>query len=80
MTLVKVVPKSKRAENRVREHGEVMELLMTDNPHMGKGSFLVRSLNDTFTLVKTKGKWVGWFTQHDASYELTNELKGDRIE
>ena len=77
MRLIKVIPLCNRAKNRIREHGCVMELLMTDSPSYGSGSFLVRSLNDTF---KDSGKWIGWFKVNEANYELTHSTKGGNIE
>lgn len=65
MKTVKIVPKSKRAKDRIREHGPIMELL-ADKEHM----FMVRSLEQSFTYRKdVMGFWLGWFTKEEAGYE-----------
>jgi len=69
MKLVKIIPKSQRAKNRVNEHGAVQEILV-DKPN----SFMVRSLNQTWKYPDgTMGKWVGTFTNEEASYEEVND-------
>lgn len=60
--LIKIIPKSSRAKNRVKEHGEVMVFIKQEN-----GRFLVESVNNTFN---TK-KWLGWFGVHEATYEVS---------
>jgi hypothetical protein len=58
---VKILPKSQRAKNRVREHGEVM-LLRRLHPN---DRFLVESLGNTWNGTT----WAGWFRFEEASYE-----------
>jgi hypothetical protein len=50
---VKVIPRSKRAEERVKQHGNVMELIQVKGDR-----FLVKSLEPT---MKGKEHWLGWF-------------------
>jgi hypothetical protein len=65
MKLVKVIPKSQRAKNRVKEHGETMEILL-DNSE----TFMVRSLEKTWSYPDgSKGKWLGNFTKEEATWE-----------
>lgn len=65
MNLVKIIHKSKRAKTRVKEHGEIMELLMDKGD-----TFLVRSLEDTFVYREgVTGKWVGTFSKEEAEWE-----------
>lgn len=66
---VRITPKSQRAKNRVREHGEVMQLIREEN-----GKTLFHSLNDTWRLSKDKMMpWGGWFSLEDASWEPIKE-------
>jgi len=66
MKLVKIIPKCKRAKNRVKEHGEVMDLLGCNDK-----DFTVRSLKETFKYRENLvGTWVGTFTEEEADYEL----------
>jgi hypothetical protein len=65
MKLVKLTPKCQRAKNRVKEHGETMEILL-DFPD----KVMVRSLNDTWTYPDgSKGKWVGTLRKEEAEWE-----------
>ena len=58
MVKVKIHPKTKRAKNRVREHGDVMTFIKA-NPD---GSVLVESLGNT-----CQGeKYWGWFKKEEA--------------
>jgi len=62
---VKILPKSKRASDRITQHGEVM---MKEDE---KGDmFFVRSLNKTF-----RGEeWAGWFNQKtEAGFKVIKE-------
>lgn len=65
MNVVKIIPKSQRAQNRVGEHGEEMELLDSKSD-----SFMVRSLKETWKYREgVMGKWVGTFRNEEAEYE-----------
>ena len=65
LSTVKIIPKSQRANNRINEHGEEMELLLDSGDR-----FYVRSLKNTFSYSKLgMGKWLGWFTKEQADYE-----------
>jgi hypothetical protein len=65
MNIVKVIPKSQRAKNRVIEHGEQMELLVDS-----QDSFMVRSLEDTWKYREgVFGKWVGTLSKEEAEWE-----------
>lgn len=55
---IKVVPTSRRAKNRVNEHGEIMELI-EERPD----KFLVKSLNKTWN--KNTDFWMGWFNREN---------------
>jgi hypothetical protein len=62
---VRVIPKSKRAEERVKAHGQVMLL-----EQIKGDKFLVKSLNKTW-----RGEeWLGWFdTNTEASFKEVKE-------
>jgi hypothetical protein len=65
MKLIKIIPKSQRAKNRVREHGVTMELLLDRGD-----SFIVRSVEDTFkSQDATMSKWIGTFKEEEAAWE-----------
>jgi hypothetical protein len=53
MKKVKVIPRAKRAKERVAQHGEVMELVKIKGDR-----FLVKSLKPT---MKGNEHWLGWF-------------------
>jgi hypothetical protein len=59
---VRILPKSKRAKDRVQQHGSVMNFVKTSGD-----KFLVESLEGTFR----KGeKWTGWFDMEtEAGYK-----------
>lgn len=67
---VKLIPKTQRAKNRVKEYGDTFYLL--DN----KGyKILVEEiyLGNGFSSVK-KEVWMGWFNKHEAEWqEITKE-------
>lgn len=54
MQIVKLIPKTQRAKNRVREHGDIFKVERFDKPQCFKGrpSVCVRSVEDG---------WQGWF-------------------
>jgi hypothetical protein len=56
-----VTPKSQRAKNRVREHGDTF-LLVQDRT----SKICVESLKKTWQ----GQKWLGWFTIDDANWEI----------
>ena len=63
---VEIVPKSKRARERVKVHGTEMELL-DDGPN----AFRVRSLEMTASWQGVKEFWEGWFNKEtEASFRL----------
>lgn len=65
MKLVKIMPISKRAKNRVKEHGGIMEILVDK-----ANSFMVRSVNDSWKYPNGEtGKWLGTFTKLEAQWE-----------
>lgn len=58
--LVKVIPKSKRAKERIKQHGDTM-ILRQALP----GKVQVESLSNTW-----RGeKWGGWFTDDEATVQ-----------
>ena len=65
-TRVKIIPKCKRAENRVKEHGEVMRL-MEKHPAYG---ILVQSIKETWGSAGRKENWMGWFKDTEADFEV----------
>jgi len=69
MNLVKILPKSQRATNRVHEHGEVMQFIRRDTID-GHKAILVKSLDKTWTLKPgIKEVWGGWFKDTEADFE-----------
>jgi hypothetical protein len=59
--LIQIIPKSIRAKNRTKEHGEVMCLTKETPTH-----FLVISLDNTWQGVQ----WMGWFNKEtEATYK-----------
>ena len=64
MNLVKITPKTKRAKQRVKSHGEIMILIKVK-----PDSFLVESLSKTYR----NTTWAGWFTNNEADYILVTE-------
>lgn len=73
MKLVKLIPKSNRAKNRIKEHGQTMEILLDKSD-----SFMVRSVNETWMYQDgTKGRWLGTFGKEEAAYEEVNNDSDD---
>lgn len=60
-TDIKIIPLSQRAKNRVKEHGEIMELITISNDKI-----LVKSLNKTWN--NNTDHWSGWFTNKEAQF------------
>ena len=67
---ITIKPISKRARERVRQHGRVMRLLRVDI-FQGKKSVLVESLSKSWSLKPgTKTTWSGWFTPQEANWTI----------
>lgn len=60
---VEIIPKCKRAKERVAMHGKIMNLLKQEPD----GKFLVESLEETY---RKNQKWLGWFTQQEAEFKF----------
>jgi hypothetical protein len=58
--LVRIIPKSRRAKNRVSEHGEIMEKVREGTP---------QCLNMKAMLFKANDGWEGWFTELEIDIE-----------
>lgn len=69
MSKVNIIPISKRAKERVKQHGTIMLLKETRHDR-----FLVESLDNTWH----GQKWMGWFTYEEATYSL-NALSDDGL-
>ena len=66
MNKVKVIPRSKRADERVKQHGNIMELIQVKGDR-----FLVKSLERT---MKGNDYWMGWFElEVDARFKALNQ-------
>ncbi len=61
---MKIVPKSKRAKERVRQHGEEMHHIQ-DGKRDGRSAVLVRSKNKTGA---GRQHWYGWFTDEEIEF------------
>ena len=61
---IKIIPKSQRAKNRVKEHGEVMQKMpdATNSSFRGEKAHLLHSL-------KEGDDWFGWITISEADFE-----------
>jgi len=58
---VVLTPKTQRAKNRIKEHGNIMTLIRLANRD-GKNSLLVESLEETWSLKPgVRQHWMGWF-------------------
>lgn len=68
MSLIQIIPKSKRARNRIHEHGEVMELVERGT-FQGQRAIRVMSLRETWGSPGRKQNWHGWFTESEADWE-----------
>jgi len=67
---VKIIPKQKRAKDRINSHGKFMSLLDVDF-FRGDKSFFVESLDETFRVNKNlKTTWSGWFSFSEADFEI----------
>ena len=65
---VKILPKSQRAKNRVKEHGEVMTF-----EDINLRGNLFKSLEKTWNGPDGKDFWSGWFTDEDADFVKVEE-------
>jgi len=61
---VEIVPITKRARERVKQHGKIMLLVRIDT-FDGEPAILCESLKQT---AAGKKKWGGWFTAREANY------------
>ena len=59
---VEIIPKCKRAKERVRMHGNIMHLLHQEFD----GKFLVESIENSYN---GREKWMGWFTRQEAEFK-----------
>ena len=66
--LIKILPKSARAKNRVREHGEVMQAEIANSIFQGKPAHLLRS-------IKEGDDWFGWITEDEADFKIVHFTK-----
>jgi hypothetical protein len=69
MQKIRIIPKTTRAKNRVREHGEIMFLVREDF-FRGEMAILVESLEETWQGTTPPSKWGGWFKNSEADFEL----------
>jgi hypothetical protein len=65
---MKIIPKSQRAKNSVREHGEIMEVEIGNSIFQGKEAHLLKS-------IKPNDDWWGWLTVDDADFEIVHTNK-----
>lgn len=69
---IRLIPKSRRAKNRVAEHGNQFTLMREENRN-GKKCILVESLFESWKLkVGVMQHWVGWFDETEAEWEKVN--------
>ena len=61
MEKIKIVPTSRRAKDRVRQHGDEMELVKKGK-FRGQLAIFVRSLGPTWS---GNQHWQGWFTDDE---------------
>jgi len=67
---IRILPKSKRAKNRIREHGEIMTL-KDDGFRSGVKGILVESTHKTWSLnSQIQTHWMGWFSEIEADWEM----------
>ena len=62
--IIEIIPISKRAKERVQQHGNFMLLVRIDK-FDGEPAILCESLKAT---AAGKKKWGGWFTASEANY------------
>lgn len=62
---VQIIPRSKRAKDRISAHGKIMEFIRQEP----NGRFLVESLGDTWC----GEKWSGWFYLEEATFKPLEE-------
>ena len=66
MVRVKIIPKSNRVKNRVKEHGDIM-LLNEINTLNGTNAILVKSIKETWGTAGRREQWFGWITENEAN-------------
>lgn len=64
MTKVKIVPKTARMKNRVKQHGDIMRVV--DNPLATQHKVLVESLQASWGPMDNRMHWWCWVTPADA--------------
>ncbi len=65
MEFIKLIPKTSRAKNRVREHGEVFEV---------RARKRVQCFGDRPSIfLEAEDGWCGWFCIEDEQWESTDE-------
>ncbi len=65
---IRIIPKTQRAKNRVREHGEIMEAEIANSMFQGKPAHLLKS-------IKEGDDWWGWLTEDEADFEIVHFTK-----
>ena len=70
MKIVTIQPKNKRARERVKMHGEEMELLLHGS-FRGQEAIHVQSLEKTYSCMGEKMFWGGWFTVDEVDITST---------
>ena len=68
MKQVIIIPKSKRASNRINEHGEIMHVLK-EGHYDGERAILLESLDRTWGKGDFKTMWTGWITESEAEWK-----------
>lgn len=65
MKTINIVPKSQGARDKIKEHGEIMEVLLDNSDKI-----LVRSLEDTYKFREDIfGNWIGSFIKEKVDLE-----------
>lgn len=64
---IKIIAISKRAKNRVREHGEIMQVLAKNSNRI-----LVKSMNKTWN--NNTEHWLGWFHESDIANQWSENV------
>ena len=65
---VKIIPKCRRAKNRINEHGDIMHVVQK-GVHEGIPAILVESLEKTWGGDDYKQVWIGWITTKEADWK-----------
>jgi hypothetical protein len=64
---IRVIPKSKRAKERTRQHGTVMDVVKL-GVFRGLPAVLCRSVFRTFKHGSNMTHWEGWFREDEAAW------------